>query len=296
MTRGDPSLSYLLARMGVVEARVRVTVAARRADDPSAEDPFRGLYLSDEQVDRLLAGAAPPPPPDEETGRHLSAIEAEADAAEAAGADLRLRRLARSFGLEPLDVELLLVAMAPDLDSRFERLYGYLHDDVTRRRASIGLALELSGLPPAAGRARQRLTASGPLVAAGLVTIDDPDRPFLTRALQVPDRVTRHLLGDDHDDNDLLHLLAEARSDAAPDPAGLARALQSGARLCYLREKPGSSGRSLAAAALTAAGRPAVTIDLGRLGAGEDRHWWPASPCVTPGCGGPAWWQAPSRR
>ncbi|MBW3615363.1 MAG: hypothetical protein KY439_08665, partial [Actinobacteria bacterium] len=270
MTEADPSLSYLLNRLGVIEARVRVTVATRRAEDPSAEDPFRGLYLSDEQVDRMLAGAAPPPPPDQETGRFLAAIEAEADAAEATGADLRLRRLARSFGLEPLDVELLLVAMAPDLDSRFERLYGYLHDDVTRRRASIGLALELAGLPPAAGRARQRLTPSGPLVAAGLVTVDEHDRPFLTRSLQVPDRVTRHLLGDDHDDTDLLHLLAEARSDAAPDPSGLARSLRAGARLCYLREKPGSSGRSLAAAALAAAGRPIVAIDLGRLGTGED--------------------------
>ncbi|MBW3555969.1 MAG: ATP-binding protein [Actinobacteria bacterium] len=270
MTGGDPSLSYLLARLGVIEARVRVTVATRRAEDPSAEDPFRGLYLSDEQVDRLLAGAAPPPPPDQETARFLAAIEAEADAGEAAGADLRLRRLARSFGLEPLDVELLLVAMAPDLDSRFERLYGYLHDDVTRRRASIGLALELAGLPPAAGRARQRLTPSGPLVAAGLITVDEPDRPFLTRSLQVPDRVTGHLLGDDHDDSDLLHLLAEARSDAAPDSSGLARALRAGARLCYLRERPGSSGRSLAAAALAAAGRPIVAIDLGRLGTAED--------------------------
>ena len=264
------SLTYLLGRLGVLEARVRLTVAARRADDPAADDPFRGLYLSDEQVDRLLAGAALPPPPDPDTQAHLSALETSADEAEAAGEPLRLRSLARAFGLNPLDVELLLVAVAPDLDSRFERLYGYLHDDVTRRRASIGLALELAGLPPAGGAARQRLTPSGPLVSAGLVAIDDADRPFLTRSLSVPDRVTAHLLGDDSDDHDLLHVLTPARSDAAPDPADVARALESGARLLYLREKPGSSGRSLAAAALEAVGRPIVALDLGRLGPNED--------------------------
>jgi hypothetical protein len=267
---GDPSLTHLLGRLGVIEARVRLTVAARRADDPAADDPFRGLYLSDELVDRLLAGAAPPPPPDGTTADFLSTLEAEADAAEAAGADLRLRRVARAFGLEPLDVELLLVAIAPDLDSRFERLYGYLHDDVTRRRASIGLAFELAGLPPAGGAARQRLTSSGPLVASGLVTVDEPDRPFLTRSLQVPDRVTAHLLGDDSEDTDLAGVLTSASADAAPDPTALARALENGARLGYLREKPGSSGRSLAAAALAAVGRPVVTLDLGRLGAAED--------------------------
>ncbi len=270
MSPGAASLTHLLGRLGVVEARVRLTVASRRQSDPAADDPFRGLYLSEDQVDRLLAGAEAPPTPDPETAAFLERIEAEADAAEVGGADLRLRRLARAFGLQPLDVELLLVAIAPDLDSRFERLYGYLHDDVTRRRASIGLALELAGLPHAGGLARQRLTPTGPLVASGLVIVDETDRPFLTRSLQVPDRVTSHLLGDDSDDPDLLHVLSDARPDAAPDHEPLARALQAGARLCYLREKPGSSGKSLAAAALAAVGRAAVTLDLGRLGATED--------------------------
>ena len=61
-----------------------------------------------------------------------------------------------------MDLELLLVALAPDLDPRFERLYGYLHDDVSRRRASVGLALELGAarVDGRGGPARGRL---GPL-------------------------------------------------------------------------------------------------------------------------------------
>ena len=164
------------------------------------------------------------------------------------------------------------MAVAPDLDSRFERLYGYLHDDVTRRRASIGLALELAGLPPAGGAARQRLTPSGPLVASGLIAIDDSDRPFLTRSLPVPDRVTAHLLGDDSDDHDLLHVLhageqrrrAGSRRGLAPRPRRAAPAC------CTCGRSRAPRGRSLAAAALEAAGRPVVAIDLGRLGPNED--------------------------
>ena len=266
----DPSLSHLLGRLGVVEARVRIIVAARREEDPTPDDPFRGLYLSDEQVDRLLAGHRPPPAPDEDSATHLRRIESDADTAEAAGADIRLRRLERDFGLEPLDVELLLVAVAPDLDSRFERLYGYLHDDVTRRRASIGLALELAGVSPASGVARARLTPTGPLVRTGLVTVDEPDRPFLTRSLQVPDRVTSHLLGDDQSDPDLTTVLAAATAEGAPDATSLARVLASGGRLCYLREKPGSTGKGLAVAALAAVGRPAIVLDLARLSPHDD--------------------------
>ena len=37
-------LQHLLARLALVEARVRQTVAARRAVDPAPDDPFRGLY------------------------------------------------------------------------------------------------------------------------------------------------------------------------------------------------------------------------------------------------------------
>ena len=82
-----------------------------------------------------------------------------------AGAVIRLRRLAADAGLTELDVELLVISLVPDLDSRFERLYGYLNDDVTRRRATVGLALTLADVsvrlrgragPAAAGRAADR--------------------------------------------------------------------------------------------------------------------------------------------
>ena len=55
-------LDYLFRRVGLVEARVRALVAHRRQDDPNPEDPFRGLYLSDEAADRLLRPGVPPPP------------------------------------------------------------------------------------------------------------------------------------------------------------------------------------------------------------------------------------------
>jgi hypothetical protein len=53
----NPSLAHILGRVGVVEERIRALVALRRADDPQPDDPFRGLYLSEEAVDRLLEGA-----------------------------------------------------------------------------------------------------------------------------------------------------------------------------------------------------------------------------------------------
>ena len=275
LTVAEASLAYLFARLELVEARVRAAVDRRRADDADPNDRFRGLYISDAQVDGLLAGPGGrwvPEDVDAATTAALAAMERDADAAERSGADLRLRRLARSFGLDSYDVELLLIALAPDLDPRFERLYGYLHDDVSRRRASAGLALELcsSGASPGAGPGRARLGPLGALVAGGLIVVEDPDRPFLTRALRVPDRVAAHLLGDDTPDPAIEPLRVDAVAAEIGDVDILARAIAGNVPLIYLRERPGSSGHSLARAALDRLGRPVVELDLTRLGPGDE--------------------------
>ena len=269
----DASVRHLAARLELIETRIRAAVARRRATDPDPDDRFRGLYVSDLQVDEMLAGGtAPilPSAPDPTFIEQLRAVEADAEAAEAAGADVRLRRLVRSFDLQPLDVELLLVALAPDLDPRFERLYGYLHDDVSRRRASIGLALELVGAGGASGAGRARLGVSGPLVAGGLLVVEDTERPFLTRALRVPDRVAGHLVGDDTTDPLVAALEVTPSDRDLAGSATLERGLRAGARLAYVRERIGTAPLTVAARALARLGPPPVVIDLGRLGPREE--------------------------
>lgn len=268
----NPSLVHLLGRVGVVEERIRLLVAARRAEDPQPDDPFRGLYLSDEAVDRLLGGDSPSlatdwqePGPGGPSPRQLH-CEQLADTAEADGHRLRLRGLASTFGLLPLDVDLLLVALAADLDPRFEQLFGYLNDDVTRHRPSVAVALALCGTPLSAADGRARLL-SGPLITGGLLVVEDPDRPLPGRALRVPDRVVGHLLGDDTPEPALQAVLGEPPAVRWGDAAPLSRALAAGVLLAYLREPATGSGRVLAAGALRSGGREAVLLDLTRLAA-----------------------------
>ncbi|HEU0133094.1 MAG TPA: ATP-binding protein [Mycobacteriales bacterium] len=266
----DAGLAYLLARLAVVESRVRRAVLDRRAEDPNPDDPFRGLYLTEETVEALLAAARAPLAPDPVEERALAAAEAAADEAERAGADVRLRRLARDLGLAAFDVEVLLVALLPDVDARFEPLLGYLNDDVTRRRATIGVTLALCGVPDAAAPARARFGAAAPLVAGGLLAVEDTERPLLSRALRVPDRVTAHLLGDDRPDPALLDVLLPEPPALDVPASPLATALRAGVRLAYLREAVGGGGPATACAAARAVGRPALVVDLRRLARAAD--------------------------
>jgi Winged helix domain, variant len=114
------SPSYVLARLSALEERVRALIAHRRSDDPSPDDPFRGLYLSDEHVDHLLANGSASRVIDWDDRPRLAALESEAEALEAGGTEIRLRDVSRRAGLQELDVDMLLIALAPDLDARFE--------------------------------------------------------------------------------------------------------------------------------------------------------------------------------
>ncbi len=238
-------LADVLERLADLERRVREAVAERRAADPAPDDPFRGLYLSDEAIEDLLDRGRGP------------------FAASAHRSDL----LPTAAGVTALDTELLLVAMAPDADSRFEQFYGYLNDDVTRRRATVGLALRLCGVPEASAAGRSRLEADAPLVATGLLAVEEPDRPFLSRTLRVPDRVAGYLLGDDRPDPALATVLDDAAAPVPglPDAGLLAQALRAGAHVVYLRERPGGSGLALGVTALARLGMPALAVDATRL-------------------------------
>jgi Winged helix domain, variant/ATPase family associated with various cellular activities (AAA) len=270
VSTADPSLAHLLGRLQVLEMRVRTAIHARRANDSNPDDRFRGLYISDEEIDALLTASRPQSTASDAADSILARVEGEADAAERDGADLRLRRLARSFELPECDLELLVVALAPDLEPRFERLYAYLHDDVSRRRASTGLALELTAGLTGAAEGRRRLHPNSPLIAGGLLLIEDADRPFLTRSLRPSDRVVAHLLGDDTADELVASVEATFTELDCLDVDEAVNALKLGQHLSYVRNRPGAAGYSFAATALFSAGLPHIDIDLQRVDTADD--------------------------
>lgn len=256
------SLVHVLGRLAAIEERIRALVQLRRATDPNPDDPFRGLYLDDAAVDRLLAGRR-------EVGAWSDraqgvAVESSADDAEDAGARLRLRDLAANFGLDTVDVDLLLIGIAADVDPRFEGLFGYLNDDVSRRRPSVAVALELAGVPLGTPEGYAHLL-HGPLATGGLVELDEQDRPFGGRAVRVPDRVVAYLLGDDTIDVALASVVVDVPDVPWGDPTPLTRAIEDGVALLYLREPATGSGRVLAAEALRLTGHRSIHLDLTRL-------------------------------
>ena len=115
------------------------------------------------------------------------------------GRRLTLPHLAERFSLSSAEVDLLLVAMAPELEPRYETLCAYLQDDVTRKRPSADLALNMVCRSEREKLFARRFLAPGaPLIRYRLLDLleesHDRQPTLLRKFLKVDDAVLRLLL------------------------------------------------------------------------------------------------------
>ena len=114
----------------------------------------------------------------------------------------RLLWLQDVYGLSDLDLDIILIGLAPEIDLRYERLYAYLQDDVSKRKPGIDLALNL--LCASAGeklQQRKRFAPDAPLLHHRLIKIfADPhyqNSPMLACFFRPDEQIVRFLLLDD---------------------------------------------------------------------------------------------------
>ncbi|MGF6754548.1 ATP-binding protein [Paraburkholderia sp. GAS42] len=293
----ENSLEHLLAEIEWVDVLIRALVARVRAEQ-AEDDPFRGLYLSEQHVDALLAAPLGMPSwltysaaHNDARGAQLAALREQLDARRRlsldAGIDLRLERLRLLLDLSDFDVSVLLVCIAAGLDTRYERLYAYLQDDITKTRPGIDLVLNLLEADPLKRfAARTRFEADAPLLRYRLVSLfDDPSRPMpllIGRFLKLDDRVVSFLLGSDAADETVAPYMCRAEPGPPLDALvvddnvkrglqGLAHAPSSTRRVVvHLQGRRGSGRRTIARALCAGRCVPLIEIDLERLLAAAD--------------------------
>ncbi|GIH14151.1 ATP-binding protein [Rugosimonospora africana] len=159
-------------------------------------------------------------------GRLSDEIDERVERSLTAGVTLGLPTLGRLFGLSTMELQAVMVCLAPELRRAYDRLYAYLQDDITRQRPSVDLILELL-CPHERQRwaARATFSEAAPLRRAGILRrVDDPASPSgstgLAQFLALDPRVCRYLLGVDELDVRLAgraRLYRPASAPAAPE-------------------------------------------------------------------------------
>jgi hypothetical protein len=156
--------------------------------------PYRDTHVTDADADRLLSREPGAPV-------FLGYGELPTDfPPELVPPGSRLAWLQQTFGLSNFDLDIVAIALAPELDRRYERLYIYLQDDVRARRPTVDLALNLLCANAATKLARRaHFAAEAPLIHHGLVHLVAEDSQsrvsLLAQELHLDDTVTRFLLG-----------------------------------------------------------------------------------------------------
>ncbi|MFI7124731.1 ATP-binding protein [Nonomuraea sp. NPDC050153] len=184
--------SHLRLRLAVVNRALRAAVARRAAISAGLDRPdLAAVCVTDRQVHVLLdhvdaatsaeRGPAPPAAPP------LDPAEAELrETAARHGLTLPLDELAGHFGLSPAETDAVLLVAAAELDPAYERIYGYVLDDLGRQLPCVQLLAEAGATGPAdALRRRQWLGRTGTLRRTGLL-IDAGAAPTEARQQLTP--------------------------------------------------------------------------------------------------------------
>ena len=221
-------------------------------------DEFRGIFVSDEQVDAYL-GQVALDGQEVSDGIDIPGPQPAAGSAWAAACE--------RLDLSTTERHVLLLALAPELDRKYESLIAYLNNDIGRRWPTADLAARLFDADPgiaAALHEQGRLFTRGvldPIVETGT------RRPLLATAFAPAMVVTRFI-------QDALPALPRGCLWAITDPdpvlpptlATIADACAAGATCpALVLAGPPGCGRQRAAEAFAARlGRALITVDLAR--------------------------------
>lgn len=251
---------------------------------PAADDMFLGLFLSEPEIDAILASLL-------DSSIALGSTEFNLGAAidhfaqsihqrlAATITGLRQRSLAHMFDLDRHAVDVLLLALAPEVDNRFSRVYAYLQDDVARRWLTPGLALrllpDLRAIEPG-GRAL--FAADAPLLRHQLIAVESdpahPHAPLIDRPIKLDDRIVEYLLEHDSIDAQLINVASLeiggpdlgtvcVTPDTHDDLCRLVALLSApDAPIVHFVGRRGSGKRTTAIAIAAKLGRPLLHVNL----------------------------------
>ena len=286
--------SYIEAQMERLRLllRLRAIKLRKRWQRELAQVPsgFQALVISDAEADALLRPEA------EEDPAQLSSEDAREILDELDEQERRIQEarvncpegtppafeiLSRLFRLGRLEQDILLLCLAPEVDSRFERLFAYLQDDVARIYATASLAQDVFATPLASEYGAIMIRAAlSPHNALRLYRLLNPDANLTSswghEPLHLDRRIGDYILGINQPDEQLAALVRPETGPANLDSASheLVRQLDLRLRawanpqlhpLVQLVGAPGCSPRTIGQELCSQLGLTLYSVDPSRL-------------------------------
>jgi ATP-dependent 26S proteasome regulatory subunit len=172
---------YLALELQRLDLLFHREILRLRAKYQLSLDEFRGLYISDEQVNQLLQRSLHYEGPTTVLDELTEQAEAlRARSAHEADEASPWRKLVAEFSLSPIEQDILLLAVAPEIDLKYETLLAYLNNDITRKWPTVDVAMRLCALrQEQQASVRRCLLPDATLFGSGLLqsVASTPERP-----------------------------------------------------------------------------------------------------------------------
>jgi SpoVK/Ycf46/Vps4 family AAA+-type ATPase len=209
------SWEHISDELRYLDLLIHLQVLRQRSRHPANPlEQLKGLVISEEEVTGLLSDSTVESGEENPLSTFVSESRSLIESLKRTESRIKVRRaaslkkevylslphLSQLFHLSSIEEKCLVVCLAPELNRKYKKLYSYLQDDLTRRRPSVDLLLNLlCNTIEEKVVARRVFDPGAPLIKYGLLqTVDslpDGPAPLLSRSLRMDDRMVDFLLG-----------------------------------------------------------------------------------------------------
>ncbi len=210
------NLEYIKEELSKLDLIIQLAVLRLRETFPDkVQDEYKGMFLSDQEIDSILKNSKGSTEKSKKPESRSNAqkeclvklieqlqrnILRRKEESIAKGIYLALPRLSSLFNLTAFEEQCILICFAPEVDRKYEKLYAYLQDDISSKKPSIELILNLlCSSSEGKIRARSFFLEQAPLLKSRILHIlqnpQDQESSFLSKFLKLDDRIVNYLLG-----------------------------------------------------------------------------------------------------
>jgi SpoVK/Ycf46/Vps4 family AAA+-type ATPase len=204
------NLEHLLDELSRIDLLMQSYLENVQENFSGAGGELRGLYISEAEIEQIKRnpgfGSRQGILPDIRIERlkEINLVRKEVDSRKEESlkksTELRLHILSELFGLDPFEIDIILIGLAPELDLKYEKLYSYLQNDVTKKKPAVDLVLTLlfSTIEEKI-KAREYFSPAAPLLKNHIVHLSEGEASaglsLLSRFIKIDERIVNFLLG-----------------------------------------------------------------------------------------------------
>lgn len=223
----ETSLDHVLAELKRIELKLQLKVkSVRSKNSQNKADSLRGLFVSEEEIESILndpgrdalTGSSQPDGKDDGQGLSIDFLRnfeesliLRKEEALNRGLTLRLERIKNIFSLSSFEVDVILICLLSEIDLKYQRIYGYIQDDITRKNPTVDLVLQLlfNSFKDRL-KAQEAFLSGSSLLKYSLIRLSDDNiarpTPLLAKFIQMDQRIASYLLEGNQPDSRLLNL------------------------------------------------------------------------------------------